>query len=102
MLKVVSVECQTPMMLKCTFTTGTVKWLDVAPLLRNHSHLKGIEKLWDTDIFTQAKVGELGEVLWPSIIQTEDPVHGPTVWDYDISPEYIFAEGRVEEQLSMD
>jgi hypothetical protein len=96
MLKVVSVECQSPLMLKCTFGTGAVKWLDVAPLLQNHIHLKGIEKLWDSRIFNLARVGEMGEVLWPSIIHTDDPVHGPTVWDYDISPEFIFAEGRSE------
>ena len=100
MLKVVSVECKSPMMLKCTFTTGAIKWLDVAPLLRNHTHLKGIERLWDEKVFNQAQIGEMGQVLWPSIIQTEDPVHGPSVWDYDISPEFIFAEGSSEIQAS--
>ena len=53
-------------------------------MVQNHAHLKDIEKLWDTRIFNQARVGETGEVLWPSIIHTEDPVHGPIVWDYDI------------------
>lgn len=96
MLKVVSIECQSPMILKCTFATGVVKWLNVAPLLQNHSHLKGIETLWNASVFNQARVGEVGEVIWPSIIHTEDPVHGPIVWDYDISPEFIFAEGQSE------
>ena len=102
MLKVGVVECQFPLMLKCTFTTGTIKWLDVAPLLRNHTHLKGIERLWDEKVFNQAQIGEMGQVLWPSIIHTEDPVHGPSVWDYDISPEFIFAEGRSEGQVSIN
>jgi hypothetical protein len=102
MLKVVSVECKSPMMLKCTFTTGAVKWLDVAPILRDHTHLKGIETLWDEKVFNQARVGEMGEVLWPSIIKTDALDHGPVVWDYDISPEFIFAEGSSEMQASIN
>jgi Protein of unknown function (DUF2442) len=77
----------------CLFNNGVVKIIDVEPLLLNHSHLKGIEKLFNQEIFNQAKVGLLGEILWEKIISTEHNGQAE-IWDYDVSPELIMAVGK--------
>jgi Protein of unknown function (DUF2442) len=77
----------------CLFNNGIIKIMDVEPLLQNHSHLKGIEKLFNPDTFNKAKVGLLGEILWEKIISTEH--NGEVeIWDYDVSPELIMAIGK--------
>jgi hypothetical protein len=77
----------------CLFNNGVIKIIDTEPILQNHSHLKGIEKLYNMETFKKAKVGILGEVLWEQIITTEH--NGQVeIWDYDLSPEFIMANGR--------
>jgi Protein of unknown function (DUF2442) len=77
----------------CLFNNGIVKIIEVEPLLKSHSNLKGIEKLFNLDTFNRAKVGLLGEILWEKIISIE--YNGQVeIWDYDISPEFIMAVGK--------
>ena len=60
------------------------------PMITKHNHLNGIEKLKDPDYIQLAQIGDLGEIWWPSIIVSASG----DVWNYDISPEYIYHCGE--------
>ncbi|MFP5041761.1 hypothetical protein [Parasediminibacterium sp. JCM 36343] len=63
--------------------------MDVYPLIQNHKNLNGIEQLLANQVFSKARIGEMGEIVWDKIIKTN--VYGKVViWDYDISPEFAF------------
>jgi hypothetical protein len=82
----------------CLLNNGAIKSIDMEPLLQNHKHLKGIEKLYNQNIFNQAKIGMLGEIFWEKIITTEH--NGEiNIWDYDVSPELIMTEGKENKVL---
>lgn len=87
MLRVKKIIDIKPYHIVCEFNNGILKELDVLPLLLNHKHLVGIEKLKNPSVFSSAKIGEFGEIFWENIIlnpKTND------YWNYDISPEFIF------------
>jgi hypothetical protein len=88
MIKVTEIIEAKPYTVICKLSDGTVKHIDVMPLLEKHKHLEGIEKLYDKDIFSKASVGKFGEILWKDIVTTYQE-NTPTVWDYDISPEFV-------------
>ena len=73
----------------CEFDNGSKKKLDVLPLLKNHKHLNGIEKLQNNTIFNQVAIGDMGEIYWKNIITSKSN----ELWNYDISPEFIFYNG---------
>ncbi len=77
----------------CLLSNGAIKSIDMEPLLQNHKHLKGIEKLYNQDVFNKVKIGILGEILWEKIIVTEH--NGEiNIWDYDVSSELIMIVGK--------
>jgi len=94
MLKIVSIDHIEPYQISCSFNNGFKKLLDVKPLLLNHKHLHGIDLLWDHKIFLTASIGDFGEVLWKNIISPNQPVSNEALWDYDISPEFFFFQGK--------
>lgn len=69
----------------CHLSNNDIKKINLKPLIFNHRHLKGIEKLDDSKYIQLAQIGILGEIFWPETIINSD---GET-WNYDISPEYI-------------
>ncbi len=77
----------------CKFNTGETKSLDIKPLIENHKHLNGIEKLYDENYFETAQVGAVGEIYWKDTITTEyKATH--SIWNYDISPEFAYQIGE--------
>ncbi len=93
MIKVIKILNIDKFNITCLFNNGLVKIIEVEPLLLNHKHLKGIEKLLKQETFNLAKIGSFGEILWEKIISTE--YNGQVeIWDYDISPELIMAIGK--------
>ena len=90
MLKVVSIDHIEPYVLTCSFNNGSRRILDVEPLFQNHKHLNGITKFLEESRFRQVEIGILGEVLWKNSILTAND----ELWDYDISTEYIYYEGK--------
>lgn len=89
MLKIKHITPENPYFLECTFSNGITKRVNVLPLIKNHLHLKGVEKLLDPVVFQQAKIGFCGEIVWRDIVEI---THNDTtvLWDYDISPEFAF------------
>ena len=74
----------------CHLSNNDIKKINLKPLIFNHRHLKGIEKLDDSKYIQLAQIGILGEIFWPKTIINSD---GDT-WNYDISPEYIYHCGE--------
>jgi len=71
------------------FNNGISKKLDIYSIIENHKALIGIEKLLEKQVFNKVRIGEMGELVWDSIIQSE--FNGETsLLDYDISPEFAY------------
>lgn len=94
MIRVTEIIEKAPYYLLCRFNNGSVKKLDVLPIIENHTHLKGVESLLNESVFKNVRIGEFGELVWDKIVKTTD--NGVEIyWDYDISPEYAFLNGYV-------
>jgi len=95
MIRVTEIIEKTPYYLLCKFNDGSVKKLDILPLINNHTHLKGVETLLNEAVFRNVRIGELGEIVWDRIVKTTD--NGvETYWDYDISPEFAYQNGYLK------
>jgi hypothetical protein len=92
MLKISHIKLPGDYTILCTFNNGITKAINVLPLLEKHKHLPGIEKLKEKNIFSKARIGIFGEIVWDKIIQS---VNAKEIefWDYDISPEFVFYNG---------
>ena len=88
MLKVSKILKIDSFFITCEFNNGIVRTIDVGPIIKKHSNLNGIEKLNNAEIFAKASVGIFGEIVWNQLITTIFQGE-KTVWDYDISPEFI-------------
>lgn len=92
MLKISHIKLPGDYTIVCTFNNGITKAINVLPLLEKHKHLPGIEKLKEKNIFLKARIGIFGEIVWDKIIQSAN-ANGNELWDYDISPEFVFYNG---------
>ena len=92
MLKITGIEIQDGFRILCIFNNGVSKTIHVLPLLQNHKHLPGIEKLQEAKAFSKARVGLFGEIIWHNIIEMKNG-NEKEMWDYDISPEFVFYNG---------
>ncbi len=76
-------------LITCEFNNGLVRTIDVGPIIKNRSNLKGIDELKNPETFSKANIGIFGEIVWDKIITTT--YNGQkSVWDNDLSPEFIF------------
>ena len=73
--------------LKEKLTTKSKK-IDIEQLIKEHSKLNGIIKLKDINYLKSAKIGNFGEIYWSDTIKIKN-----TLWNYDISPEFIYHHG---------
>lgn len=89
MKKIVSIISSINYTITCEFNDGVQKTIDIEPLINNHLHLKGASKILDFQNFSKVKMGELGELKWENIIEVEHK-GVKYIWDYDISPEFIY------------
>ena len=92
MLKINHIKLPGDYTIVCTFNNGITKAINVLPLLEKHKHLPGIEKLKEKNIFLKARIGIFGEIVWDKIIQSAN-ANENELWDYDISPEFVFYNG---------
>lgn len=90
MIKVIEICQIKPYEITCLMNNGMYKKLMILPLIENHLHLEGVDRLKNEQIFLDAEIGELGEVRWRNIVKSID---GSTLLDYDISPEFVFHNG---------
>lgn len=89
MIRVTEIVDKSDYSLLCKFNDGAVRKLDILPIIENHKHLKGVERLLNKSIFENVRIGEFGEIVWDRIVQTTD--NGVEIyWDYDISPEFAY------------
>lgn len=93
MLKIEKIVAIKPYKIICLFNNGIEKTIDILPLLENHKHLLGIEKLKNETVFNAAQIGKFGEIYWKNIIQNNK---SNELWDYDISPEFVFYQNQSE------
>ena len=89
MLKVTKILKIDEFLITCEFNNGLVRTIDVAPIMTNHANLDGIEKLKNAETFSKASVGNFGEIVWSKLITTTYQGN-KMIWDYDMSPEFIF------------
>lgn len=90
MIKVLEILEVNPETVICRLSNNELKKIFLKPLISKHRHLKGIEKMEESNYVQKAKVGIFGEIFWPDTIINED---GDS-WNYDISPEYIYFFGE--------
>lgn len=72
----------------CEINNQWAYWIDLEPLLEKHKHFQGIEQLDDEQYFNQVKIGEMGELSWEKTI-----LQNGIYWNYDVSAEFIVANG---------
>lgn len=89
MNKIVHIQLFDTYSILCTFENGHSKELDVLPVIENHLHISGVEKLRNLPVFKQAKIGDLGQILWEGILENG--------MEYDISPEFAYHYGKTME-----
>ena len=92
MLKVTKILKIDSFFITCEFNNGFVKTIDVANVIKNHANLEGIEKLNNAETFAEASIGIFGEIVWSKLITTTYQ-EKKMIWDYDMSPEFIFENG---------
>lgn len=97
MHKVVSIDSIQPFEIICSLNNGFKRKIEVEPLIQNHLHLTGISVLLDPSVFLKAEIGEMGEIRWRNIIHGSDG----QLWDYDISPEFIFYHGTPVQEVNV-
>jgi hypothetical protein len=91
MLKVISIDHIRPYEIICSLNNGSKRLIDVKPLLEKHRHFSGISDLFKGEHFMKAEIGETGEICWRQAVRFSAEEEA---WDYDISPEYIYYEGK--------
>ncbi len=92
MLRVIEIVPIAPFVLRCKFNNLVVKSLEIKSIIENHKHINGVESLLNEEIFNNAGIGEFGEIVWRKIVRGS--YNGvETLWDYDISPEYVYENG---------
>ncbi len=84
-IKVVEILDVTRKYVDCRLSNGAMKRVFLRPIIDNHSHLNGMEKMYDRDYVKLVKLGKMGELYWPNTIVSSSG----DVWNYNISPEYI-------------
>jgi hypothetical protein len=89
MIRITEVKVAAPYLLLCKFNNGTVKKLDVLPVIEQHLHLNGVSTLLNEAFFKNVRIGEFGEIVWDKIVKTTQDGH-EIYWDYDISPEFAY------------
>jgi hypothetical protein len=89
MLRVTSIDQIEPFSIICSLNNGMKRKVDVKPLIQNHLHLSGISVLLEGSKFMKAEIGEMGEICWRNVIEGKKG----ELWDYDISPEFVFHYG---------
>ena len=94
MLKVVSIDHIEPFEITCSLNNGSKRKIAIKPLIQNQLHLSGITLLLEGKNFMLAEIGELGEIRWKNIIRSS----AGELWDYDISPEFVFHQGILVQQ----
>ena len=92
MLKISHINLLEDYTILCTFNNGITKAIDILPLMEKHKHLSGIEKLKEKNVFSNARIGMFGEIVWDKIIRFSNSGKDE-MWDYDISPEFVFHNG---------
>ncbi len=92
MLKVTEILKLTPYIIHCKFNTGEIKKINIKPLIESQTHLDGIKSLYDENIFKNVKIGSMGEIYWENIVTTSYQ-NKKYIWNYDLSPEFIFENG---------
>ncbi len=55
----------------CRFNNGEIKALNLHSVLINQIHIKGVERLLNEELLHQAQIGAMGELVWPSVVQSE-------------------------------
>lgn len=92
MIKVIEIIKIENFNIACLLNNGTIK-NRYGTNVNKAQTFKRNRKLHNLEIFSQAKIGLLGEILWGKIITSEH--NGEVnIWDYDISPELVLAEGK--------
>jgi hypothetical protein len=85
--KILNIE---PFEITCLLSNGVIKKIDALPLIENHLHLDGVDKLKTPSVFLSAFIGEMGEICWENIVNSKD---GSTKMNYDVSPEFVMHHG---------
>lgn len=49
MLKIIQINVEKNLHVRCHFNNGEIKVIDILPILNNHSKLKGIQKLYQQE-----------------------------------------------------
>jgi len=94
MIRITEIIEHTSYSLICKFNNGVVKKLDILPIIENHKHLEGVQKLLNEPVFNSVRIGEFGEIVWDKIVKNSHTGED-SYWDYDISPEFAY-ENSVE------
>ncbi len=73
----------------CQLNNGLQKRIEILPLIEKHAHLNGINQLKVKAVFEKVNIGTMGELYWENLIISKSN----EMWNYDISPEYIYNNG---------
>jgi hypothetical protein len=88
MIKIISIKILDSYKILCVFNTNEAKILDLSNVLDLKNKLA--KKIFSTEIFQQAKLGEFGQIVWKGIGEIVELDGSVSPCDYDISPEFAY------------
>ncbi|MDP4680282.1 MAG: DUF2442 domain-containing protein [Cyclobacteriaceae bacterium] len=88
MRKIIDIEPLESFHLLCVFENGERKVLNLNEALDKSN--KYVSKILTKEIFTQAKVGALGQIYWDGIAEIKNLEGKWEPCEYDISPDFAY------------
>ncbi|MEO6189351.1 MAG: hypothetical protein ABIO44_02300 [Saprospiraceae bacterium] len=77
-----------PYSITCSFNNGEVRRLDVEKVLSKEN--KYVQEILTLPIFSQAKIGEFGELYWEDVAKMKDLNGNEIPCAFDPSPEFVY------------
>ena len=90
MIKVVQILEIKPFYIICKFNNDEVKKFNLNEALIEKKDSRFVKNIEREDVFSQVKIGELGQLYWEGAAEMKDEKGNTFVCEYDMSPEFIY------------
>jgi hypothetical protein len=94
-LKIIEVA---PYYIVCLFNNGELRKLTVEPNLLDKTNKSITDLIFNKNIFTTVKIGEMGQLYWENIATMKDEKGKLIQCEYDFSPEFVYHNSNVVKQ----
>lgn len=93
MNKITNISIQEPFKILCTFKNGENRIFNLEQILDKNK--KYTNKILSPAVFSEVKVGSLGELYWDGVAEMKD-LHGNMIsCEYDICPDFVYMHSEL-------